>query len=282
MLFAANMSFSLCPLLSQGAIEAIEAHGSPDQRAKYLERLVTGEWSGTMNLTESGAGSDLGPMKTRAEREGGHYRIFGQKIYITYGEHDMSENIIHLVLARLPDAPAGVKGISLFLVPKFIPNENNEPGQRNGVRCNAIEEKMGIHGNATCQLFFDGAVGWMVGQPNKGLAAMFTMMNAARLGVGSPVTLLGLLGARAPHVAALRGRVAAELAGGEASQRVRTAAAGADGARAREAEQAVAAVALAPSPPPPPMIYEAEAAAAMATLAGACEHHARGPIATTS
>ena len=173
------------PGLSHGCYNAIYLHGTEEQKDQYLPKLNSGEWSGTMCLTEPHCGTDLGLIKTKAEPKGdGSFALTGQKIFISAGEHDLTENIVHLVLAKLPDAPEGVKGISLFLVPKFLPTAENTPGQRNGVRCNAIEEKMGIHGNATCQLFFDGAIGWMVGQPNKGLAAMFTMMNAARLGVG--------------------------------------------------------------------------------------------------
>jgi alkylation response protein AidB-like acyl-CoA dehydrogenase len=185
MVVSTNMAFGMYPGLSHGCYNAIYLHGSEEQKDQYLPKLNTGEWSGTMCLTEPHCGTDLGMIKTKAEPKGdGSFAISGQKIFISAGEHDLTENIVHLVLAKLPDAPEGVKGISLFLVPKFIPNAQNQPGERNGVRCNAIEEKMGIHGNATCQLFFDGAIGWMVGQPNKGLSAMFTMMNAARLGVG--------------------------------------------------------------------------------------------------
>ena len=179
----ANMSFGLCPLLNQGAVEAIEQHGSSEQKEKYLEKLVSGEWTGTMNLTEPQAGSDLSAIRTKAEPQSdGSYKISGQKIFITYGEHDMAENIIHLVLARTPDAPEGVKGISLFIVPKFL-----DDGTRNDAVCTGIEHKLGIHASPTCTMQFgdkDGAVGYLVGQENEGLKYMFTMMNNARLSVG--------------------------------------------------------------------------------------------------
>ncbi|TBN13480.1 acyl-CoA dehydrogenase [Agrobacterium cavarae] len=188
-----SMAFALCPTLTMGAIEAITAHGSDALKAVYLENLVSGKWTGTMNLTEPQAGSDLAALKTRAERaHDGTYRIFGQKIYITWGEHDAAENIIHLVLARLPDAPAGTRGISLFLVPKFMPDAAGNPGERNDLFCHALEHKLGIHGSPTCTMIFGdgrygqekGAIGWLVGEENKGLACMFTMMNNARLAVG--------------------------------------------------------------------------------------------------
>lgn len=178
----ANMSFGLCPLLNQGAVEAIDHHGSQEQKDYYLEKLISGEWTGTMNLTEPQAGSDLAAIRTKAEPEGDHYKIYGQKIYITYGEHDFAENIIHLVLARLPDAPEGVKGISLFIVPKFL-----EDGTRNDVICTGIEHKLGIHASPTCTMQFGdkgGAIGYLVGEANQGLKYMFTMMNNARLSVG--------------------------------------------------------------------------------------------------
>jgi 3-(methylthio)propanoyl-CoA dehydrogenase len=188
MVHAANMSFGLCPMLTLGAVEALAAHGTDDQRALYLPKLVTGQWSGTMNLTEPQAGSDVGALTSRAiPNEDGTYNIFGQKIYITWGEHDLAENIVHLVLARLPDAPAGVKGISLFLVPKFIPDENGNPGVHNDVRCIGLEHKMGIHASPTCTMSYGdngGAKGWIIGEANKGLTYMFTMMNSARLNVG--------------------------------------------------------------------------------------------------
>ncbi|MEM9469467.1 MAG: acyl-CoA dehydrogenase, partial [Pseudomonadota bacterium] len=179
----ANMSFGLCPLLNQGAVEAIEHHGSDEQKQTYLEKLISGEWTGTMNLTEPQAGSDLSVIRTKAEsQEDGSYKIFGQKIYITYGEHDLADNIIHLVLARLPDAPEGVKGISLFIVPKILTD-----GSRNDVVCTGIEHKLGIHASPTCTMQFgdkDGAIGYLVGEENQGLKYMFTMMNNARLSVG--------------------------------------------------------------------------------------------------
>ncbi|NBX65621.1 MAG: acyl-CoA dehydrogenase [Proteobacteria bacterium] len=180
---SANMAFGLCPLLNQGAVEAIAHHGSPDQKELYLHKLVSGEWTGTMNLTEPQAGSDLAAISARAERNSdGTYKIFGQKIYITYGEHDLTENIIHLVLARLPDAPAGVKGISLFIVPKVL-----EDGTRNDVKCVSIEHKLGIHASPTCTMQYGdngGAVGYLVGREHEGIKYMFTMMNNARLSVG--------------------------------------------------------------------------------------------------
>ncbi|KMO40597.1 acyl-CoA dehydrogenase [Methylobacterium aquaticum] len=177
---SAAMAFGLGPLLTAGGVEALSRHGSEDLRSRYLEKLVSGEWTATMNLTEPQAGSDLSVMRTRAEPTGdGRYRISGEKIYITWGEHDLTDNIIHLVLARLPDAPAGTRGISLFLVPKVLPD-----GTRNALTCAGIEHKLGIHGSPTCTMVYDGATGWLVGEPNRGLACMFTMMNNARLGVG--------------------------------------------------------------------------------------------------
>jgi acyl-CoA dehydrogenase len=185
---AGSMAFALCPLLTAGAIEALEAHGSEDLKRIYLHKLVSGEWTGTMNLTEPQAGSDLAALRTKAERAGdGTYRITGQKIYITYGEHDLTENIVHLVLARLPDAPPGTRGISLFLVPKFLVNADGSLGARNDARCSGIEHKLGIHASPTCTMVFGdegGAVGYLIGEENRGLACMFTMMNNARLGVG--------------------------------------------------------------------------------------------------
>ncbi len=178
----ANMSFQLCPMLTQGAIEALEGYASDALKEIYLPKLITGEWTGTMNLTEPQAGSDLASIRTRAVSEGDRYRISGQKIFITYGEHDLTENIIHLVLARLPDAPAGVKGISLFLVPKLMPD-----GSANDVHCVSVEQKLGIHASPTCTLSFGdngGAVGYLVGEANRGLEYMFAMMNSARLSVG--------------------------------------------------------------------------------------------------
>jgi alkylation response protein AidB-like acyl-CoA dehydrogenase len=185
---SANLAFGLCPLLTQGAIGALDRLGSDALKARYLPKMVTGEWTGTMNLTEPHAGSDLGALKTRAERQpDGTYRLFGTKIFITYGEHELSQNIIHMVLARLPDAPPGTKGISLFLVPKILVNSDGSLGARNDVVCAGLEHKLGIHGSPTCTMAYgekDGAVGYLVGEENRGLAAMFLMMNAARLAVG--------------------------------------------------------------------------------------------------
>src|SRR5208337_1444874 len=182
---SANMSFSIYALLNNGAYEAIEAHGSDEQKKLYLPRLTEGVWTGTMCLTEPHCGSDLGLLRTKAApQDDGTYRISGTKLFISAGEHDLAENIVHLVLARLPDAPSGVKGISLFIVPKFLPTADGGVGPRNGVVCAAIEYKMGIKANATAQLVFEDATGFLVGRLHKGLAAMFTMMNAARLGVG--------------------------------------------------------------------------------------------------
>ncbi len=192
---AANMAFMLGPVLTFGAIDALEAHASDDLKHTYLEKMISGVWPATMNLTEPGAGSDLNPLRTRAERQAdGTYKIFGQKIFITYGEHDMAENIVHLVLARLPDAPAGTKGISLFVVPKFMVNADGSLGARNDVRCAGIEHKLGIHGSPTCIMVYGdegGAVGYLVGEENKGLACMFTMMNDARLATGLQGVAIG-------------------------------------------------------------------------------------------
>ena len=186
---AACLSFGLCPILSQGAIEALTAHGTPEQKDLYLPKLISGEWTGTMNLTEPQAGSDLNALKAKAVPQGdGTYRITGTKIFITYGDHDMAENIAHLVLARLPDAPAGTKGISLFLVPKFLVNEDGSLGERNDAFCIGLEEKLGIHGSPTCVMAYGekgGAIGTLIGEENRGLACMFTMMNNARLLVGT-------------------------------------------------------------------------------------------------
>ena len=191
---SASMAFGIGPTLTMGAIEALEKHASEELKALYLAKIISGEWMGTMNLTEPQAGSDLAALRTRAERSGdGTYRIFGQKIFITYGEHDLTDNIVHLVLARLPDAPAGTRGISLFLVPKFLLNDDGTPGARNDVFCSGIEEKLGIHASPTCTMIYGdgfakdrepGAVGWLIGEENRGLACMFTMMNNARLSVG--------------------------------------------------------------------------------------------------
>ena len=184
-LISSNLAFAMYPGLTQGAIAAIIAAGSVEQQALYLPKMIAGTWTGTMNLTEPHCGTDLGLIKTRAEPKGdGSFSVTGTKIFISAGEHDLAENIIHLVLAKLPGAPEGSKGISLFIVPKFIPDAQGNPGQRNGVTCGSIEEKMGIHANSTCVMNYDGATGWLIGEENKGLAAMFVMMNAARLGVG--------------------------------------------------------------------------------------------------
>ncbi len=188
MLTSANMAFSLCPLLTQGAIDALQHHGSDEQKAVYLPKMLTGEWTGTMNLTEPQAGSDVGALTARAEPVGdGSYRITGQKIYITFGEHDLAENIIHLVLARTPGAAPGTRGISMFLVPKFLVTEEGSLGERNDVQCVSIEHKLGIHGSPTCVLSYGdagGAIGWLIGEDGAGMRNMFTMMNNARLSVG--------------------------------------------------------------------------------------------------
>jgi alkylation response protein AidB-like acyl-CoA dehydrogenase len=185
MLNSANQAWLMYSGLSHSAYECLVAYGTPEQQRLYLPRIVSGEWTGTMCLTEAHCGTDLGLLKTKAEPQAdGSFAISGTKIFISAGEHDMAANIVHMVLARLPDAPPGSKGISLFLVPKFIPDANDAPGARNGVKAGSIEHEMGIHGNATCVLNFDRATGWLIGEPNKGLAAMFVMMNSARLGVG--------------------------------------------------------------------------------------------------
>lgn len=185
MFHGANMAFGLCPMLSFGAIEALLAHGTDEQKAMYLPKLVSGDWTGTMNLTEPQAGSDVGALKTKAVPQGdGSYAITGQKIYITWGDHDVAENIIHLVLARLPDAPEGSRGVSLFIVPKRIVGSDGTPGELNGVKCIGLEQKVGIHASPTCVMEYDEATGWLIGEENKGLACMFTMMNSARLNVG--------------------------------------------------------------------------------------------------
>jgi alkylation response protein AidB-like acyl-CoA dehydrogenase len=185
---SANMAFGLCPMLTKGTVELLSAHGSKEQKDIYLPNLISGQWTGTMNLTEPSAGSDLSQVRAKAVKAGdGSYRIAGQKIFITYGDHEMAENIIHFVLARLPDAPPGVKGISLFVVPKFLPNADGTPGTRNDARCVSLEHKLGIHASPTCVMSFgdhDGAVGFLVGEENRGLEYMFTMMNNARLAVG--------------------------------------------------------------------------------------------------
>ena len=185
MVASACLALQLNPLLTQGQIEALEHHGSDALKALYLPKLISGEWSGTMNLTEPQAGSDVGALTTRAERaEDGSYRITGQKIFITWGDSDMTGNVCHLVLARLPDGAPGTRGISLFMVPKLIPDDNGDPGIANDLRVVSLEHKLGIHGSPTCVMSFEGAKGWLVGQEHRGMAAMFTMMNAARLGVG--------------------------------------------------------------------------------------------------
>lgn len=185
MVCSSNLAFANYPLLSKGATALIEVHATPEIKSSYLPRLVEGRWTGTMCLTEPQCGTDLGLIRTRATPTGnGSYRVTGTKIFITAGEHDLSENIIHLVLAKLPDAPSGTRGISLFLVPKFSLRADGTPGPRNGVMCAGIEKKMGIHASATCVINFDEAEGWLIGEPHQGLKCMFTMMNAARLGVG--------------------------------------------------------------------------------------------------
>ncbi|SEF52490.1 acyl-CoA dehydrogenase [Thalassococcus halodurans] len=185
MFSSANMAFNMYQGLTHGAYNAIHAHASDELKAKYLPKMVTCEWGGTMNLTEPHCGTDLGLIRTKAvPQDDGTYKITGNKIWISAGEHDMCENIIHLVLAKLPDAPEGVKGISLFIVPKFMVNDDGSLGERNAATCGGLEKKMGIHGNATCVMNYDGATGYLVGEPHKGMRAMFTMMNEARLGVG--------------------------------------------------------------------------------------------------
>ncbi len=189
MLNSANMAFAMAPMLSQGAIHALDAHGDELLRRTYLERMVSGDWTGTMNITEADAGSDVGNVRTRAvPADDGTYRITGSKIFISFGEHDLTDNIVHLVLARLPDAPEGTKGISCFIVPKFLVNDDGSLGERNDVWCSGIEHKMGIRASPTCVLDFgarsDGAIGWLLGEPNGGMRTMFTMMNTARLSVG--------------------------------------------------------------------------------------------------
>jgi acyl-CoA dehydrogenase len=219
---AANMSFALCSLLSSGAMEAIQAHASEELKRIYLGKLVSGEWTATMNLTEPQAGSDLAAVRSRAVPEGSHYRLFGEKIFITWGDHDMAENIVHLVLARLPDAPEGTRGISLFLVPKYLVNERGSLGERNDLRCTSIEHKLGIHASPTCAMSFGhgaGAIGYLVGQPNRGLAHMFTMMNEARQKVG----LQGLAIAERAYQQArdfARERVQGRLVGQKGADRV--------------------------------------------------------------
>jgi 3-(methylthio)propanoyl-CoA dehydrogenase len=192
MVTAANMGFSLCPLLTQGAIDMLLHYGSEEQREVYLPRMVTGEWTGTMNLTEPQAGSDVGALTTKAvPAEDGTWRITGQKIFITYGEHDLADNIVHLVLARVPDAPPGTKGISCFIVPKFLVDEDGSLGERNQVECVSLEQKMGINASPTCVMAYDGAVGYLIGEANEGMRYMFKMMNNARLSVGVSGLALG-------------------------------------------------------------------------------------------
>ncbi len=191
---SANMAFSLCPMLSMGAVEMLITFGTPELQRLYLPKLIAGEWTGTMNLTEPQAGSDVGALRTKAVKDGDHYRITGQKIFITYGEHDLAENIVHLVLARLPDAPSGSRGISLFLVPKFLANADGSLGARNDVHCVAVEHKMGIHASPTCGLSYGddgGAIGFLLGEENDGLKCMFTMMNNARFNVGLEGVAIG-------------------------------------------------------------------------------------------
>jgi len=201
---SASMAFSLCPLLTQGAIDMLEQHGSPDQQAAYLEKMVTGEWAGTMNLTEPQAGSDLGAVRAKAvPADDGTWRISGQKTFITFGEHDLAGNIIHLVLARVPDAPPGTRGISCFIVPKYLVNDDGSLGARNDVRCVSIEHKLGIHASPTCVMSYGdagGAIGYLIGEANQGMRYMFTMMNTARLSVG----LQGLAIAERAYQDALR------------------------------------------------------------------------------
>jgi acyl-CoA dehydrogenase len=184
---AANMAFALCPMLTGGAANAVRAHASDALKATYLGKLVSGEWSGTMVLTEPQAGSDLAALTTKAVRDGDRFRLFGTKIYITWGDHPMADNTVHLVLARIEDAPEGIRGISMFLVPKFLPGDDGSPGERNDVYAGSVEHKLGIHGSPTCVMNFgetDGAIGYLVGEENRGMANMFTMMNQARLEVG--------------------------------------------------------------------------------------------------
>jgi 3-(methylsulfanyl)propanoyl-CoA dehydrogenase len=185
MLTSANMALSLCPLLTQGAIDAIHVHGSAEQRATYLPKMLTGEWTGTMNLTEPQAGSDVGAVSSKAEPRGdGSWSITGQKIFITWGDHDVADNIVHLVLARTPGSPPGTKGISMFLVPKFLVGTDGSLGERNTATCVSIEHKLGIHGSPTCVMAYENAIGWLVGGEHEGMRNMFTMMNNARLSVG--------------------------------------------------------------------------------------------------
>ncbi|MCL4142444.1 UNVERIFIED_CONTAM: hypothetical protein GTU68_062775 [Idotea baltica] len=211
---SANMAFSLCPMLTKGVVTALSLYGSDEQKQTYLENLVSGTWAGTMNLTEPQAGSDLAAVRTKAVPCGDHYLLSGQKIFITWGDHDYTDNIIHLVLARTPDAPEGVKGISLFVVPKFLINEDGSSGERNDVSCVGVEHKLGIHASPTCSLSFgdnDGAVGYLVGEENQGLVYMFAMMNEARLAEGTNgIQALDLVGRK---LARDKGQSAMELLG---------------------------------------------------------------------
>jgi 3-(methylthio)propanoyl-CoA dehydrogenase len=192
MITSANMGFSLCPLLTQGAIDALMHYGDEAQKETYLPKMVSGEWTGTMNLTEPQAGSDVGALTTKAvPADDGSWRITGQKIFITYGDHDLADNIVHLVLARVPDAPPGTKGISLFIVPKFLVNDDGSLGERNAVDCVSVERKMGINASPTCVMAYENAVGYLIGEPNRGMRYMFTMMNNARLSVGLEGLALG-------------------------------------------------------------------------------------------
>ena len=178
------MAFSMYHGLTMGATAALLVHGKPEQKAMFLPKMVSGEWTGTMNLTEPQCGTDLGLLRAKAVKQAdGSYKITGTKIFISAGEHDLTENIIHLVLARIEGAPAGIKGVSLFVVPKILVNDDGSLGERNGVTCGALEHKMGIHGNATCVMNYDNATGWLIGEENKGMQGMFVMMNEARLGV---------------------------------------------------------------------------------------------------
>ncbi|MGD9743493.1 MAG: acyl-CoA dehydrogenase [Dongiaceae bacterium] len=217
---AANLSFSLCGLLTQGAVEALQIHGSPEQQATYLPKLISGAWSGTMNLTEPQAGSDVGALRTKAQPAGDHYRITGQKIFITYGEQDFTENIIHLVLARTPGSPEGTKGISLFIVPKFLVQPDGSPGARNDLRCLSLEHKLGIRATPTCVMAYgekEGAIGYLVGEERRGMEYMFTMMNNARLAVGIEGLAIGeraLQQARDYARARIQGRDVAARDGG--------------------------------------------------------------------
>ncbi len=229
MQYSTNQAWAMYPGLTIGAYECLLKHASEEQKQLYLPKLTSGQWTGTMCLTEPHCGTDLGMLRTKAEPQAdGSYKLTGEKIFISSGEHDMAENIVHLVLARLPDAPHGTKGISLFIVPKFKPagtGPDAKLGERNGLYCGGIEEKMGIHGNSTCQIILDGAFGWLVGEPNKGLNAMFVMMNGARLGVG--VQGLGITEVAYQNAAAyakdrLQGRSLAGPAGTRRSPPIRS------------------------------------------------------------